>query len=97
MILIAGLQIKAADERKWHVGLLVDVTRVGKQYDYRLIIGDDRFTGRSSQPLRLTPRTKVKFAIQGKKIYVVDENGETKELRYMLQELMPPAPPPKEP
>ena len=97
LILVAALPINAADERKWHVGLLLDVARVGKQYEYRIIIGNDRFTGRSPQALRLTPRTNVKFAIQGKKIYVVDENGETKELRYMLQELMPPPPPPKEP
>jgi hypothetical protein len=97
LILIAALPTNAGDERKWHVGLLHDVARVGKQYNYRIIVGSGRFTGRSPQPLRLSPRRKVKFAIQGEKIYVVDENGETKELQYMLQELMPPPPPPKEP
>ena len=69
----------------------------GRFYDYRIIVGIDRFTGRSLKPLRLTAGLAVKLEIRGRTIYILDDGGVRPKLRYLPQELMPAPPPLKQP
>jgi len=47
----------------------------------------------SSKTIRVTARTKVMFAIEGKSLYIIDENGESHETTYVRKEPLPPPPP----
>ena len=80
----------------WEDGTLVDTMRKGRFYDYRIIVGIDRYTRRSSKPLRPTAGAAVKLEIRGRTIYILDDNGARQRLRYLVQELMP-LPPAKQP
>jgi hypothetical protein len=80
----------------WEDGTLVDTMRSGRFYDYRIIVGIDRYTGRSLKPLRLIAGSPVKLEIRGRTIYILDDNGVRQRLRYLAQELMP-LPPAKQP
>jgi hypothetical protein len=84
----------ATDRKNWHDGEVVDVVRVGKSYEYRILAGDDRYVARSGTELRVKPGKQVKFAVSGRNIYVIDEDGTTRQLRFLRVGLMPPPPPP---
>ena len=73
----------------WSEGQLVDVKQNRGFYEYRIVAGGDRYTGRSLHLYRL-PQGGIKFAIHGSSLYILDENGKTRKTRYIRQELMPP-------
>jgi hypothetical protein len=92
--LVIATALVAASPKSWLVGELVDVTRRGEYYDYRIIYGNDRFTGRSTTQLHLTAGTKVQFStvVSENSLYLIGEDKNIRKTRYYLQELMPPPP-----
>jgi hypothetical protein len=63
-------------------------------YEYTLLSGCG-YVGTSKTRLRVRQDTEVKFTIQGKSLYIIDEHGKVKRLRYVMQFLPPPPIPPK--
>jgi hypothetical protein len=91
-IILFSFPLLAAPLR-WASGQLTDVERKHGFYYYKIVSGNDRYTGRSLHLYRVSTDT-IKFTVHGSSLYILDESGKTKKTRYVLQELIPPVPPP---
>jgi hypothetical protein len=88
------LPLSVAAPVQWADGELVAVKHQHEFYYYKIIIGRDRYTGRSGHHYGV-PLGAVKFAIHGSSLYMVDASGKVQKTRYVLEELLPVAPPPQ--
>jgi hypothetical protein len=64
------------------------------QYEYNIFTPGDGYVGRSTKPIHVTMGKDVRFKIKGQTLYVIDDEGKVQRLRYVLQYLPPPLPPP---
>jgi hypothetical protein len=61
------------------------------RYEYTVWNGvDDAFTGASPSPIGVQLNHKVKYAIKGRSLYIIDESGKSYETNYFKQEEMVP-------
>jgi len=64
-------------------------------FEYTIMAGCG-YVGGSARLIHVRENSEIKFAIEDKSIYVLDDDGKVQQLRYMLQFLpLPPPPVPK--
>jgi len=93
-VLSVGRVDLGASPKNWKTGELVGVDRIDNHYEYRILVSRDVYTGGDSKFISLDVGSLVRFCINGRSIYLVDKAGKVHKMRYELQQLLPPAPPP---
>ena len=72
----------------YHAGELIQIVSHPDvpSYEYTIFNGvNDSYTGMSKKPLKLHENANVKFAIKGRTIYIIDEDGKVQETLYIQQ------------
>jgi hypothetical protein len=64
------------------------------RYKYVIIDGPYAYISRSSKEMRLTTRAKIMYTIEGRSLYIIDENGKSQKTRYLRKDRLKPPPPP---
>jgi hypothetical protein len=109
LILTLGLvsvPADAAKKREWQMGRLLDSNRVaaanvvfahfqieGLTLTY---LASERLSWRWSKAANLTVNGPVKFAVEGRKLFVIDEDGKEHEMQIIAKTLRKPGEPPKQ-
>jgi hypothetical protein len=95
LILILALGVQAPPTANFLKGHLVEIANPShNRYEYTIVTAEDGYVGRSSKPVRVENDTEVRFTIKRGTLYLVDVDGKVQRLRYVLQFLRPPLPPP---
>ena len=98
LICVIVLRADGASHRNYLPGTVWRVSHElgSRQYEYE--INDETpayvYISRSSKEIRVTPKTKVMFAIEGKSLYIIDENGKSQKTSYLRKVKLQPPPPP---
>ena len=92
LVIFVALPVLAAP-LKWADGQVLSIKREHGFYYYQILNANDRYTGRSLHRYHVQPG-KIKFTIHGSTLYMLDEKGNIRKTRYVLQALIPPPPPP---
>lgn len=72
----------------------VQAGQQGTSYRYTIMSGGCGYVGASPLPIKIR-EGEIRFTLIGNSIYVMDEDGQIRELHYELQFLPPPPPPPR--
>lgn len=103
LVLVVPAQKK--DKREWQEGTLTDITAKRDAWGhiaYTIDTGEMVYTAGhfhfrgSDKPLPLTINTKVKFAIEKEKFYLVDDEGKEHKLKLEKKALKTPSASPAE-
>jgi hypothetical protein len=91
---VAMLSAQGPPRERYHAGKLIKISASEGNYSYTIETSEDGYMCKSSQQLRLTQGSQVQFVVEGRSLFIIDEDGKPQETSYQLQYLRPPPPPP---